>query len=111
GSTSEEYGSSSPACVRSRKRVTPVLTSSCTSCGALSEPRAHGWRPAMRRPGSMTVGGRTGEVCTGVRYPVRGERLIRSRAGADSPGMAHLETPTQLREHALALAAELGVDQ
>ena len=25
--------------------------------------------------------------------------------------MAHLETPTQLREHALALAAELGVDQ
>ena len=51
-----------------------------------------------------------GEVCR-RRYPVRGERLIRRRAGADSGGMASPHTSAnELRDRALLLAKELGVD-
>lgn len=62
----------------------------------------------MSRPGSITVGGRTTAVC---RYPVRVDRLIRLRAGADSEDMAPLDvTAAELRDRALVLAKELGVD-
>jgi hypothetical protein len=47
-----------------------------------------------------------------TRSPVRGERLNRYLATADSFAMSSLETSTvALRDRALALAAELGIDQ
>jgi hypothetical protein len=55
----------------------------------------------------MMVGGRTATVC---RYPVRVDSLIRARACADSPGMEKVGIANELRERALLLAAELGVD-
>jgi hypothetical protein len=60
----------------------------------------------------MTVGGRTSAKCADApRYPVRGERLIRQRARADSGGMASPHTSaTELRDHALLLATEHGID-
>ena len=43
--------------------------------------------------------------------PVRGDRLSRLTAGADSSRMASLEAPTEaLRDRALALAAEFDLD-
>jgi hypothetical protein len=52
-----------------------------------------------------------GEVCRRPCYPVRGDRLIRRRAGADSGGMASPHTSAdELRDRALLLAKELGVD-
>jgi len=62
----------------------------------------------MSRSRWMTVGGRT--TRTVCRYPVRVESLIRAQARADSPGMEQVGTSTELRERALLLAAELGVD-
>ena len=112
GSTSGAYGSSSPSCVRSTKSVTPAATRSRTSTGAFSGPHAQGWRPAMSAAG-LDDGGRAhdAEVCHAACYPVRGDRLIRRRAGADSRRMARLETSaSELRDRALVLAAELGVD-
>jgi hypothetical protein len=51
------------------------------------------------------------EVCL-RRYPVRGERLKRGHAGADSRDMARPDvSSTELRDRALTLASELGVDQ
>ena len=59
----------------------------------------------------MTVGGRTTAKSADGRYPVRGERLIGRRAGADSGGMASPHTSAnELRDRALLLAKELGVD-
>ena len=44
-------------------------------------------------------------------YPVRGTDLNRPRAAADSSHVARLESPTDaLRDRALVLAAELGID-
>jgi hypothetical protein len=57
----------------------------------------------------MTVGGRTTAKC--ARYPDRGERLNRRPTGADTTDMERLDTSAaELRDRALALAAELGVD-
>jgi hypothetical protein len=53
------YGSSSSSCVRSTNSVTPCSRSSCTAAGPSSARHAHGWRPAISRPFSITVGGRT----------------------------------------------------
>jgi len=51
------------------------------------------------------------EVCL-RRYLVRGERLKRGHAGADSRDMARPDlSSTELRDRALTLASELGVDQ
>jgi hypothetical protein len=56
----------------------------------------------------MTVGARTRGVC---RYLVRVAPLIRPAARADSEAMAPLETTAaELRDRALVLANELGVD-
>src|SRR5262245_18726682 len=102
------YGSSSPRRVRSRKSVTPASTRSRTSAAASPAPIAHGCRPAISRPGSITVGGSTGPVC---RYPVRVARLIRLAPGADSEGMAPLDmTSAELRDRALTLATDHAVD-
>ncbi len=47
----------------------------------------------------------------GRRYPVRGDRLNRPVAGADSSGMERPGLPTQAqRDRALALSAELGIE-
>src|SRR5262249_33789738 len=101
----------SPSCVRSRKSVTPSATSVLTSACALSAPQAQGCRPATRRPGSMTVGGRTPAVCRVPRYPVRGDRLNGGGPGADRRGMERLDASAEaLRDRGLALATELGVD-
>ena len=60
----------------------------------------------------MTVGGRTTRKSACARYPVRGERLKRGHAGADSRGMARPDVSSiELRDRALTLASELGVDQ
>ena len=49
-------------------------------------------------------------VCPG-RYLVRGDRLNRRQAGADSPRMTPSETSSaDLRDRALTLASEAGVD-
>lgn len=61
----------------------------------------------------MTVGRRMLVLPSlpGEGSPVRGDRLIRPLAAADSSGMARLGSPTEaLRERALVLSAELGVD-
>jgi hypothetical protein len=59
----------------------------------------------------MTVGGRTTAKCADPCYLVRGERLIRGRTGADSGRMERLGTSAaELRDRALMLANELGVD-
>jgi len=60
----------------------------------------------------MTVGGRTTAKCAdGSRYPVRGDPLIRRLTGADSRDMERLDTSAaELRDRALVLAHELGVD-
>jgi hypothetical protein len=64
----------------------------------------------MSRPGSMTVGGRTTPQ-SADRYPVRGERLNRRLAGADSRDVTRFQTSSdELRDHALALASEAGLD-
>jgi hypothetical protein len=56
----------------------------------------------------MTVGGRTPPVCR--LPPVRVERLRRLGARADSGDMASPDTTAQLRDRALVLATEHGVD-
>ena len=66
----------------------------------------------MSLPGSMTVGGRTTrQSARASSYLVRGDRLNGGSGPADSPVMARLETPaSRLRDRALLLAAEHGVD-
>ena len=59
----------------------------------------------------MTVGGRTTRQCAASRYLVRGERLIGPEAGADIGGMIPRDAPPDVvRDRALELAAEHGVD-
>ena len=65
------------------------------------------------QPPGLDDGRRThaGEVCRRACYLVRGEALIRRRVGADSGGMASPHTAAnELRDRALLLAKELGVD-
>ena len=69
---------------------------------------AHGCRPAISRPGSITVGGRTSRS---LPITPSGWNVSRgSGARADSEGMAPPETTIELRDRALVLANELGVD-
>jgi len=60
----------------------------------------------------MTVGGRTTAKCADACcYPVRGDGLKRRRSSADSRAMERLDTSAaELRDRALVLAHELGVD-
>ena len=89
----------------------------CVDEVAHFDPRVLGPPGRRMAPGDEATvlddGGRTHE-CTSVptpRYPVRGERLIRQRARADSGGMASPHTSaTELRDHALLLAKEHGID-
>ena len=55
--------------------------------------------------------GRGAHRVTVCRYPVRVDSLIRAETCADSPGMEQLATGNELRERALLLATELGVDR
>ena len=68
--------------------------------------------PAGDQATRLDDGGRTHDVQSAVvRYLVRGDRLNRRRAGADRRGMTPAETSaSELRDSALDLAAEAGVD-